>query len=67
MGTINGQRLAAAILCVALIPLATEVDALVALALAAAIAASVIAYEATRFAEARAAVRRRRAEEAARS
>ena len=67
MGTINGQRLAAAILCVALIPLATEVDALVALALVAAIAASVIAYEATHFAEARAAVRRRRAEEAARS
>ena len=67
MGTINRQRLAAAILCVALIPVATEVDALVALAFAAAISASVIAYEAIHLAEARAAVRQRRAEEAARS
>ena len=53
VGTVNRQRLLAAIVCVALIPVATEVDAGVALAMAAAIAASVIAYEAIRFAETR--------------
>jgi low temperature requirement protein LtrA len=53
VGTVNRQRLLAAILCIALIPVGTEMDALVALAIAAAIAASVIAYEAIRFAETR--------------
>jgi hypothetical protein len=40
-----------------LIPVATEVDALVALALATAITSGLIAYEAVRFREARARVR----------
>jgi low temperature requirement protein LtrA len=52
-GSSNPQRLAAAILCLALIPLATEVDALLALAFAAVIAAAVIAYEALRAEEER--------------
>jgi low temperature requirement protein LtrA len=56
-GTLNRQRLLAAGLCVALIPVATEVDALVALALAAVVASGLIAYEAVRFAEARRNVR----------
>ena len=43
---VNRPRLIAALLCLALIPLGTEVDALVALALAAAVASAVIAYEA---------------------
>jgi hypothetical protein len=47
-GSFNVQRVAAAALCLALIPLATEVDALLALAFAAVIAATVIAYEAVR-------------------
>jgi low temperature requirement protein LtrA len=64
MGTVSSPRLAAAILCLALIPVATEVDALVALAMAAAVAAGVIAYEAIRYAEARARVRRESAEAA---
>jgi low temperature requirement protein LtrA len=53
VGTVNRQRLLAAILCIALIPVGTQIDALVALAIAAAIAASVIAYEAIRFSETR--------------
>jgi low temperature requirement protein LtrA len=53
MGSLNRQRLAAALLCVALIPLAVEVDALVALAVAATITAGLVSYEAVRFAEAR--------------
>jgi low temperature requirement protein LtrA len=57
VGSLNKQRLAAAILCLALIPVAPEVDALVALALAATITSSLIAYEAVRFREARARVR----------
>jgi low temperature requirement protein LtrA len=57
MGTLNRQRLTAAILSVALIPLVVEVDALVALAVAAALTAMVAAYEALRFAEARRRVR----------
>jgi low temperature requirement protein LtrA len=56
-GTLNRQRLVAAFLCVALIPVVTEVDALVALGLAAVVAAGLIAYEAIRFAEARRKVR----------
>jgi low temperature requirement protein LtrA len=47
-GSFNVQRVAAAALCLALIPLATEVDALLALAFAVVIAAAVIAYEAVR-------------------
>jgi low temperature requirement protein LtrA len=53
MGTLNRQRLLAAVLSVALIPLVLEVDALVALASAAALTAVVAGYEAIRFAEAR--------------
>jgi low temperature requirement protein LtrA len=53
MGTLNRQRLVAAILSVALIPLVVELDALVALAVAAALTAMLAAYEALRFAEAR--------------
>ncbi len=53
IGSLNRQRLAAALVCLALIPLAVEVDALVALAMAAAIAAGLVAYEALRFDEAR--------------
>jgi low temperature requirement protein LtrA len=55
------ERLATALICLALIPLATEVDSLVALGLAAAVAALLIAYEATRHADAR---RRLRASQA---
>jgi low temperature requirement protein LtrA len=57
MGTLNRQRLVAAILSVALIPLVVELDALVALAVAAALTAMLAAYEALRFAEARRRVR----------
>ncbi|MDQ5834804.1 MAG: low temperature requirement protein A, partial [Actinomycetota bacterium] len=53
VGTLNRQRLVAALLCVALIPLAVEVDALVALAVAAAITSGLVGYEALHFAEAR--------------
>jgi hypothetical protein len=47
----------ALVVCLALIPVGTEVDALVALALAALVTSSVIAYEAVRYAEARARIR----------
>jgi low temperature requirement protein LtrA len=57
VGTLNRQRLVVALLCLALIPVMTEVDALVALAVAAAITCGLIAYEAIRFREARARVR----------
>jgi low temperature requirement protein LtrA len=57
VGTLNRQRLVAALLCLALIPVITELDALVALAIAAWIASGLIAYEAIRFREARARVR----------
>jgi low temperature requirement protein LtrA len=53
IGTWAPRRVAVAVLLLALIPLATEVDALVALAVAAAIPASVLVYEAIRFADAR--------------
>ena len=66
MGTVSRRRVVAAIVCLALIPVATEVDALAALAMTTAIAAGVIAYEAIRFAEDRAALRRSSAGEAAR-
>jgi low temperature requirement protein LtrA len=50
-------RFGAALAALALIPVATQVDALGALAIAAAVAAGLIAYEALRFAEPRAQVR----------
>ena len=53
VGTLNRQRLLAMIVCLALIPLATEIDALVSLAIAAAITSGVVGYETIRFAEAR--------------
>src|SRR4051812_44550220 len=51
--TLNRPRLVAVVVYLALIPVAHEVDALVALALACAITSSVIAYEAVAYAEAR--------------
>ena len=51
--TLNVQRLLAALLSLALIPLVLEVDALVALAAAAVITSGLVAYEALRFAESR--------------
>jgi low temperature requirement protein LtrA len=60
--TLYRGRLIAMVVGVALIPVATEVDALVAMGLAAALTSAVIAYEAVRYAEAR---RRVRAEHAA--
>jgi low temperature requirement protein LtrA len=57
VGTVNRPRLVALLACLALIPLGTEVDALVAVALAAALTSSVVAYEAVRYAEARRRVR----------
>jgi hypothetical protein len=56
-GTVNRQRLVAAVSCLPLIWVATEVDALVALGLAAAVASAVIAYEALRYADTRERVR----------
>jgi low temperature requirement protein LtrA len=58
VGSLNRQRLLAVVVCLALIPLGTEVDALVALALAAAVTSAVIAFEAIRYAEARRRIRR---------
>jgi low temperature requirement protein LtrA len=55
--TLNRQRMVAALLCVVLVPAVTEVDSLIALAVAAAITSGLIAYEAIRFKEARARVR----------
>jgi low temperature requirement protein LtrA len=52
-GTVNLERLLTALAAIALIPLAREVDALVALALAAALASAVIAYEAVRYRDSR--------------
>jgi len=60
-GTLNRQRLAAAVACLALIPVGTEVDAVVALALAAVVTSALIAYEAIRYAESRRRVRRQHA------
>jgi low temperature requirement protein LtrA len=56
-GTLNAARLVAALACAALIPVATEVDALVALGLAAAVTSALISYEAIRWSEARSRVR----------
>ena len=57
LGTINRARLAAVFVALALIPLALEVDALVALACAAALTSALIAYETIRFSEARERIR----------
>jgi low temperature requirement protein LtrA len=57
LGTINRVRLTALIVSLALIAVAVEVDALVALALAAALTSTVIAYEAIHFREARSRIR----------
>jgi low temperature requirement protein LtrA len=57
VGTLNRPRLVALVVCLALIPLGTEVDAIVALALAAAVTSAVIAFEAIRYADARRRVR----------
>jgi low temperature requirement protein LtrA len=59
--TLSRERLLAALVSLALIPVATEVDSLVALGLAAALAALLIAYESIRHAE----LRRRARESAA--
>jgi low temperature requirement protein LtrA len=58
VGTLNWHRSVAAVLLVALIPLAMEVDALAALAAVTAVLAGLIAYEAIRFREARERVRK---------
>jgi low temperature requirement protein LtrA len=58
---LSRERLVAAVVCLALIPLGTEVDSLVALGIAAAVAALVIAYESVRHAD----LRRRARETAA--
>jgi low temperature requirement protein LtrA len=55
--TLNRPRLVALLVCLALIPLGTEVDAFVSVALAAGVTSAVIAYEAIRYAEARDRVR----------
>jgi low temperature requirement protein LtrA len=51
--TWNKQRVVVAVVCLALIPVLQAVDALPALAIIAAVLASLITYEATRFREAR--------------
>jgi low temperature requirement protein LtrA len=53
LGTVNRIRLVALLAALALIPAGREVDALVAVALAAALTSAVIAYEAIHFREAR--------------
>jgi low temperature requirement protein LtrA len=59
--TLFRGRLVALVVAVALIPVATEVDAIVALAFAALITAGVIAYEVFRYAEARRRIRQQHA------
>ena len=61
--TLNGQRLAVALLLLALIPLAVEIPAVAALGILAAVLALLIAYEAIRFAEARDRIRHELARE----
>jgi low temperature requirement protein LtrA len=55
--SLNRPRLVALVACLCLIPVAREVDAIVALALAAGVTSAVIAYETIRYAEARRRVR----------
>jgi low temperature requirement protein LtrA len=57
VGTLNRPRLTALVVCVALIPVGTQVDAIVALSIACIVTSSVIAYEAIRYADARRRVR----------
>jgi low temperature requirement protein LtrA len=57
LGSLNVQRLVAAAILVALLPVAMEVPALASLALATAVSTGVIAYEAIRFREARGRIR----------
>jgi len=57
VGSINKQRLLACMACLAVIPLATNGEAIFAVAAIAAVCAILIAYEATRFREARARIR----------
>ncbi len=59
--SLNRPRLTAILLSLAAIPIGLEVDAILALGVAAAIAAGVIAYETTAYAEARARIRREHA------
>jgi low temperature requirement protein LtrA len=61
VGSLNRPRLTAILLSLAAIPIGLEVDAILALGVAAAIAAGVIAYETTAYAEARARIRREHA------
>jgi low temperature requirement protein LtrA len=56
-GGVNRQRLAAALVCLACLPLGTAVSALASLAAVTAIASGLIAYEAIRFQESRRRVR----------
>jgi len=53
VGSLNRPRLVAVAVCLALIPLGTEVDAVFAVALGCLVTSSVIAYEAVAYAEAR--------------
>ena len=62
--TLNRQRLVAAAVLLALVPLTRDAPALATLALVAAVTSVLIAYEAIRFAEARERVRRAEAEAA---
>jgi low temperature requirement protein LtrA len=64
IGTLNPRRLLVAVLLLALVPLATEVPSLVALAGVAALLCGLIVYEAVRFAEARDRVRHQLVHEA---
>jgi low temperature requirement protein LtrA len=57
VGTLSRQRLAAAVACVACVPLGAELEALPALAVACALIAALIAYETVRFGADRARVR----------
>ncbi len=57
VGTLNRQRLVAAVVVAALIPVATDLQALASLALLTAVLVVLIGYEAIRFADARARVR----------
>jgi low temperature requirement protein LtrA len=57
VGSVNRQRLTAALVCVACVPLGTELEALAALAVVTAVTAALIAYETVRFSADRARVR----------
>jgi low temperature requirement protein LtrA len=57
LGNLNSERLLAGVLCLALIPLATAVDALIALLALSVVLVGLVAYEAVVFSEARRQVR----------